>query len=213
MDQTGGTAPRCPTRLCNVLQGQSHKSNYLSTRNTHREPSLLVPILAVCTERKWIIIPNVDPPLQSAKDGGCQVGEIMSEWTSIADHIGGDGSSAADCKEGLDFEGGCFACDDIIVGWSGDNNNDSDNNNNGGISCRILLRIQSLDWEDHGEDGLEILPAKKGVRIKVMGDSSLRSVRWIIQWWQRSRWQQHHHRLITTTTTTTIWFYSPSPFR
>ena len=51
-----------------------------------------------------------------AKDGGCQVGEIMSEWTSIADHIGGDGSSAADCKEGLDFEGGCFACDDIIVG-------------------------------------------------------------------------------------------------
>ena len=69
-----------------------------------------------------------------------------------------------------DHDGHAGGDDDIDV--SSDKCNDNNRrrqDGGGGGTSRILVRIQSLDCEDNGEDGLEILPATKGVRIKVDG--------------------------------------------
>jgi hypothetical protein len=79
------------------------------------------------------------------------------------------------------------ACDDIDHDDDDDNDDDgcksgsnssinssnSNSNSNNKKKSRILVRLQSLDCENNGEDGIEILPASNrigsGVRIKVDG--------------------------------------------
>ena len=152
-------------------------TNQITCRlETPIEPSLLVPILAVLNESElyqtWIPQYKV-PRMEVVKSEKlCQSGRV-SQTILVETEV-----PWPIAKRELILK--AVACDDISVDSSDDNNkddsdnnnnsnNNNNNNNNGGSSSRILVRIQSLDCEDDGEDGLEILPAKKGVRIKVDG--------------------------------------------
>jgi len=148
-------------------------TNQITCRlETPIEPSLLIPILAVLNEselyKTWIPQYKV-PRLEVVKSEKlCQSGRVAQTIlveTEVPWPI---------AKRELILK--AVACDDIIDSdHNGDGSNcDSKDDNGGGRkdgggASRILVRIQSLDCEDNGEDGLEILPAEKGVRIKVDG--------------------------------------------
>lgn len=134
------------------------------------EPSLLIPILAVLNEselyKTWIPQYKVPRLEVVTSEKLCQSGRVTQTIlveTEVPWPI---------ARRELILK--AVACDDIVdsneqeeeEGRGGSTNN---SNNNSGSSSRILVRIQSLDCEDSGEDGLEILRAKKGVRIKVDG--------------------------------------------
>lgn len=147
-------------------------TNQITCRlETPIEPQLLIPILAVLNEselyKTWIPQYKV-PRLEVVKSEKlCQSGRV-SQTILVETEV-----PWPIAKRELILK--AVACDDIID--SEDNNGGSVNSNhdsNGGRrdsggASRILVRIQSLDCEDNGEDGLEILPAKNGVRIKVDG--------------------------------------------
>ena len=148
-------------------------TNQITCRlETPIEPSLLIPILAVLNEselyKTWIPQYKV-PRLEVVKSEKlCQSGRVAQTIlveTEVPWPI---------AKRELILK--AVACDDIIdpdhnCDRSSSNNNDGNGGGrkHGEGASRILVRIQSLDCEDNGEDGLEILPAKKGVRIKVDG--------------------------------------------
>jgi len=157
-------------------------TNQITCRlETPIEPQLLIPILAVLNESElyptWIPQYKV-PRLEVVKSEKlCQMGrvsQVILVETEVPWPI---------ARRELILK--AVACDDIdsdhdghVVGDEDDDDVSSDkcNDNNrgrqdggGGGTSRILVRIQSLDCEDNGEDGLEILPAAKGVRIKVDG--------------------------------------------
>jgi hypothetical protein len=153
-----------------IKQGEQHGGRHdfaiyykVSTTNqitcrleTPIEPSLLIPILAVLNEselyKTWIPQYKVPRLEVVTSEKLCQSGRVTQTIlveTEVPWPI---------ARRELILK--AVACDDI------DSNEEEERSNN----SRILVRIQSLDCEDSGEDGLEILPAKKGgVRIKVDG--------------------------------------------
>ena len=155
------------------------RTNQITCRlETPIESQLLIPILAVLNESElyptWIPSFKV-PRLEVVKSEKlCQLGrvkQIILVETEVPWPI---------ARRELILK--AVACDDIDSSHYHDGHDnvvddgDEDDNNEGrkdsggdrGTS-RILVRIQSLDCEDNGDDGLEILPATKGVRIKVDG--------------------------------------------
>ncbi len=138
-------------------------TNQITCRlETPIEPQLLIPILAVLNEselyKTWIPQYKV-PRLEVVKSEKlCQSGRV-SQTILVETEV-----PWPIAKRELILK--AVACDDII---DSDRNDDDDGKDGVGAS-RILVRIQSLDCEDNGEDGLEILPARNnGVRIKVDG--------------------------------------------
>ena len=142
-------------------------TNQITCRiETPIKKELLIPILAVLNEselyKSWIPQYNV-PRLkvvksEKLKQSGRTRQTILVE-TEVPWPI---------AKRELILK--AVSCDDIDSDdGDGSSNSDSDENTGKKSPSRILVRIQSLDCEDSGEDGLEILPAKDGVRIKVDG--------------------------------------------
>lgn len=142
-------------------------TNQITCRlETPIEPSLLIPILAVLNESElystWIPRYMV-PKLEVVKSEKlCQIGRV-AQTILVETEVPWPMT-----KRELILK--AVACDDI------DNDDCTSDNSSGGLATnndntnsRILVRIQSLDCEDNGEDGLEILPAEKSVRIKVDG--------------------------------------------
>ena len=179
-----------------IKQGETHSNhnfsiyykinpttNHIKCRlETPIHPSLLLSILAVLNEtelyKTWIPQYKI-PRLQVVKsDKLCQLGrvsQIILVETEVPWPI---------TKRELILK--AVACDDIDHDDDDDNdddagckrgsnssNNSSNSNNNNKKKSRILVRLQSLDCENNGEDGIEILPASNrigsGVRIKVDG--------------------------------------------
>ena len=153
-------------------------TNQITCRlETPIESQLLIPILAVLNESElyptWIPSFKV-PRLEVVKSEKlCQLGrvkQIILVETEVPWPI---------ARRELILK--AVACDDIDSSYHHDGNDDGNDDNEDGDedddnegrkdkgTSRILVRIQSLDCEDNGDDGLEILPTKKGVRIKVDG--------------------------------------------
>jgi hypothetical protein len=176
-----------------IKQGETHSNhnfsiyykvnpttNHIKCRlETPIHPSLLLSILAVLNEtelyKTWIPQYKI-PRLQVVKsDKLCQLGrvsQIILVETEVPWPI---------AKRELILK--AVACDDIDHDddddndddgcKSGSNSSNSNSNSNNKKKSRILVRLQSLDCENNGEDGIEILPASNrigsGVRIKVDG--------------------------------------------
>lgn len=175
-----------------IKQGEAHNNhnfsiyykinpttNHIKCRlETPIQPKLLLSILAVLNEtelyKTWIPQYKI-PRLQVVKsDKLCQLGrvsQIILVETEVPWPI---------TKRELILK--AVACDDIDHDDYDDddideNCDDGCNSSNSNISkkkkSRILVRLQSLDCENNGEDGIEILPTSNtigsGVRIKVDG--------------------------------------------
>ena len=159
-------------------------TNQITCRlETPIESQLLIPILAVLNESElyptWIPSFKV-PRLEVIKSEKlCQLGRVKQiilvetdvPWPIARRELILKAVACDDIDSSHHHDGHNSVVDD---GSNEDGNVDgneggrNDRGGDGGTS-RILVRIQSLDCEDNGDDGLEILPATKGVRIKVDG--------------------------------------------
>ena len=178
-----------------IKQGETHSNhnfsiyykinpttNHIKCRlETPIHPSLLLSILAVLNEtelyKTWIPQYKI-PRLQVVKsDKLCQLGRVSQiilvetevPWPITKRELILKAVACDDIDD--DDDDNDDNCDDGCK--SGCNSSNSNNNASNKKKSRILVRLQSLDCENNGEDGIEILPASNmigsGVRIKVDG--------------------------------------------